>query len=111
MRFLIDIGHPAHVHYFKHFAQSMIEKQNDVLFICRDKDVAIDLLKYYKFRYISLGKSYPNFYGKIFGLFWFTLKLFFISLKFKPDILLNATFYSAFVARLLLKPQIGRAHV
>lgn len=107
MKILIDIGHPAHVHYFKKFTKIMCSRNNEVLFTCRDKDVTIELLKYYQFNYISFGKTYTKLSGKIFGLFWFTLKLFIISLKYKPDIILNATFYGAFVARILRKPHIS----
>lgn len=107
MKILIDIGHPAHVHYFKNFTKIMCLKHNEVLFTCRDKDVTIELLKYYQFDYISFGKTYTKLSGKLFGLFWFTLRLLLISLKYKPDIILNATFYGAFVARILRKPHIS----
>ena len=107
MKILIDIGHPAHVHYFRNFSKIMFSKDNKVLFTCRNKDVTIELLKYYKFEYISIGNTYNKLFGKIFGLFWFTLKLLLISLKYKPDIILNATFYGAFVARIIRKPHIS----
>ena len=107
MKILIDIGHPAHVHYFKNFTKIMLDKANNVLFTCRDKDVTIDLLKFYNFNYVSFGKTYSSLWGKILGLFWFTIRLLFISLKFKPDIILNATFYGAVVARILSKSHIS----
>jgi uncharacterized protein len=107
MKILIDIGHPAHVHYFKNFSKIMGNNRNDILFTCRDKDVAIELLKHYKFKYVSFGRTHDKLIGKIWGLFWFTLRLLLISLRYKPDIILNATFYGAFVARLLRKPHIS----
>ena len=45
MRILIDIGHPAHVHYFKNFNVQMKSKGHTILFVARDKEVTIELLK------------------------------------------------------------------
>jgi len=107
MKILIDIGHPAHVHYFKHFARKEIENGNNVLFTSRDKDVTILLLKHYGFPFINLGKNYKSKLGKIFGLFYFTLKLLLISSRYRPEIYINASIYSALVAWLLKKPHIA----
>ncbi len=38
MRVLIDIGHPAHVHLFKHFAWETTKKGHDVTFTTREKE-------------------------------------------------------------------------
>ena len=107
MNILIDIGHPAHVHYFKLIAKYFIGKNDSVLFVTRDKEVTINLLRHYNFNFINIGKFYTSFLGKIWGLFWFTIKLGLIALKFKPDVYLNATFYSSFVAWILRKPHIS----
>lgn len=45
MRILIDILHPAHVHFFKHFRAEMLERGHDVLVTAREKDVAVRLLQ------------------------------------------------------------------
>jgi len=76
MKYLIDIGHPAHVHYFKNFAKVVIDKGAKVLFTCRDKDVTISLLKHFGFDYISFGHNYKSKAGKVFGLLYFTMRLF-----------------------------------
>lgn len=107
MRLLIDIGHPAHVHNFKHLALYLLEKNHKVLFTCRNKEVTIDLLEFYRFEFISFGKPYKSILGKIFGLFWFTIRTTIIAAKFKPDLILNSTFYSAFSASLLHIPHIA----
>jgi len=107
MRILIDIGHPAHVHYFRNLAIIFIEKGSEVLFTTRDKEVAIQLLEHYNFKYVNFGRPYKSRAGKIFGLLWFTLKMLKVALKFKPDMFLNATQYSAMVAWLLRKPHIS----
>jgi predicted glycosyltransferase len=44
VRILIDILHPAHVHFFRHFRAQMLDRGHEVLVAARDKDVTIDLL-------------------------------------------------------------------
>ncbi len=107
MRYLIDIGHPAHVHYYKNFARIVTDRGDCVLFTCRDKEVTVSLLKHYNFHHVNFGKPFTSSIGKIFGLFYFTLRVFLISLKFRPNVFLNASMYSAFVAWLMCKPHIA----
>lgn len=107
MNILIDIGHPAHVHYFRNLAEDFLKQGSKVLFTARDKEVAIELLDHYRFNHVDFGKPFKSPLGKIWGLFWFTWRLLCVALKFKPDIFLNATPYSAIVAWLLRKPHIS----
>jgi uncharacterized protein len=107
MKILIDIGHPAHIHYFKNIAFYFQSKGSKVLFTTRDKEVTLQLLEQYKFNYINLGKPYKSKFGKLFALVWFTFRLLFIAIRFKPDLFLNATHYSAWVAFILRKPHIA----
>lgn len=107
MKILIDVGHPAHVHYFKNFAWIMINKGHEVFFTCRNKDVTISLLEHYSFKFINLGNSFKSLPGKIFGLFYFTFRIFLIAKRYEPDLFLNGTMYSAIVAWLIRKPHIS----
>jgi predicted glycosyltransferase len=104
---LIEIGHPAHVHYFKNLARVISGKGGTILFTTRDKEMTIGLLQVYEFKYINFGRPFRSKAGKIWGLFWFTLRLFIIAVKFKPDMILNATQYGAIVAWLLDRPHIS----
>jgi predicted glycosyltransferase len=107
VRILIDIGHPAHVHYFRNLAKNLIAKGWDVLFTTRDKEVTLALLDHYGFQYVNFGTPFRGRVGKVWGLFWFSLRLFITALRFKPDYFLNATMYSAIVAWLLGKPHFS----
>jgi uncharacterized protein len=107
MKYLIDIGHPAHVHYFKNFTRAVMNNGHEVLFTCRDKEVTVSLLEHYNFRYVNLGHPFKSILGKAFGLFYFTFRILVTSLHFKPDMFLNASMYSAIVARLMRKPHIS----
>lgn len=107
MRLLIDIGHPAHVHYFRNIAMHFIVNKGKVLFTTRNKDVAVQLLKAYKFDFVNFGRNYKSILGKIISGLYFTIRIFFITFKFKPDYMLNASPYSAIVAYLLKIPHFS----
>ncbi len=108
MNILIDIGHPAHVHLFKHFAWDMQSRGHNVFFTCRDKEFEIYLLEKYGFQYKSFGKKYTSTIGKLWGMVEFGLKEYFAGLKLKPDILLShGSMYAAHAAFLLGKPHIS----
>lgn len=108
MRILIDIGHPAHVHLFKHFAWKMQEKGHEVFFTCREKEFETDLLKACGFPFKSFGKKYNSPAGKLWGMIEFDVKEFIASLKFRPDILLShGSIYAAQCSLLLGKPHIS----
>lgn len=108
MRILIDIGHPAHVHYFKYFANDFFCKGHKVFFTCREKEVTTELLRSYNYDFISLGKPFKSLVGKILGLFYFNSRILIISLRNKPDLFLSAgSMYAAQVAWLLRKPHIA----
>ena len=108
MKILIDIGHPAHVHLFKHFAREMISKGHEVLFTCRDKEFEIQLLQQFGFNYESFGKKYISTAGKVLGMIEFDIKEFLAGIRFKPDLLLShGSIYAAHASFLLRKPHIS----
>lgn len=45
MRILIDICHPAHVHFFRHTAVLLRQRGHEVLITSRDKEIALELLE------------------------------------------------------------------
>ena len=48
MKILFDLGHPAHVHYFKNLIKVLEKNGNQIMIIARKKDVTHNLLKIYK---------------------------------------------------------------
>jgi predicted glycosyltransferase len=97
VRVLIDIGHPAHVHLFKHFAWDMQKRGHEIY-----------LLEKYGFEYQSFGRKYTTPAGKIWGLVEFDIKAALAGLKFKPDIFLShGSIYAAHAAFLMRKPHIS----
>jgi uncharacterized protein len=108
MRIFIDIGHPAHVHYFKNAINILENKGHEFLITARNKDVAISLLKYNKFKFYNRGKGANGILGKFFYLFRANIKLLKLAKKFKPDIFLSFTSpYVAQVSKIIGKPHIS----
>jgi uncharacterized protein len=55
MRILIDILHPAHVHFFRNFHAEMTARGHAVYFTARDKDRAIELLDRFELPYEQIS--------------------------------------------------------
>ena len=89
MKILIDIGHPAHVHYFRNFIKIMESKGHEFLIIAKNRNIVQSLLNQYQIPYI-LRNDYPK--SLISKLLRIPLTDFFIirqALKFKPAILIG----------------------
>ena len=108
MRILIDIGHPAHVHYFRNFISIMQSKGHEFYITARDKEVVFSLLDYYRLPYVSRGKGGKGLLGKLMYIpkaDRFILKA---ARKFKPDLFLSfASSYAAHAAFLTGRPHIA----
>ena len=108
MKIFIDIGHPAHVHYFRNFIKIM-ESKGHKFFVCaRDKEVAHSLLNHYQIEYTSRGKGRKSLAGKLIYIIEADYKLFKLAKLFKPDIFLSfGSAYAAHVSKILHKPHIA----
>ena len=107
MRLLIDIAHPAHVHFFKNFIRAMEGRGHEVLISARDKEVTLALLRAYGFPYHLRGAVRSGIFGKAFDLFRIDYHLFALARRFRPDLLIGIhNPYIAHVARLLGKPSV-----
>ena len=108
LRVLIDIGHPKQVHQFKYTYWELEKKGWECLFVSKDKEITIDLLKKYKLKYFCLGKTKTKIISKIFNMPIFAYRFYKIVKKFNPDIILSRfSAHSAHVAKLLKIPHIG----
>ena len=68
MRILFDLGHPAHVHYFKYLIKLLKKNGNQILIIAREKDVTHHLLETMEYR-IYQRKRLKNIIRQNFYLF------------------------------------------
>lgn len=107
MKIVIDIGHPAHVHYFKNLISIMQANGHEFLVIARDREVVFDLLNYYKIKFINRGKGSDSFLGKLLYMLKADIFIYKKVLKIKPDIFLSfGSPYAAQVAYFMRKPHI-----
>lgn len=105
MRILIDMGHPAHVHFYRNFIKEMEKKGHEFKIIVREKDTLTNLLDHYKLPYTSIGESQKGTFNKAVGLAGNDLKILKIARKFKPDVLTGiGSPYVTQVGKLIRRP-------
>jgi predicted glycosyltransferase len=107
MRILIDIVHPADVHFFKNAINEWQDRGHKVLITARDKDIALQLLRAYGFEFICISSQGKGLWSMAHELVARDLRLFRIARIFKPDVLTGFTGISiAHIGRLLGKPSV-----
>ncbi len=108
MKIFIDIGHPAHVHYFRNFIKLMQEKGNEIFVTARNRSIIHYLLKYYNIPFYDRGKGSNDVLGKLFYMLVADMRLLRKALKFKPDLFISfASPYAAQVSRVRRTPHIA----
>lgn len=105
MTILIDIGHPAHVHYFKNAIRILQNLGHEFVITARDRKGVHYLLDFYGFRYISRGIGGSNIISKLFYLPKAIFILIGVSIKYKPVCYLSfSSSYAAICAFVFRKP-------
>jgi uncharacterized protein len=89
LRVIIDIGHPAHVHFFKNTIWNLEKKGHKVMVVSRDKDVVVELLNAYGIPHTVLTKVKRGKIHLVEEWFIREYKLLLISKKFDPDVLMG----------------------
>jgi len=106
MKILVDINHPAHVHYFRNFIKSMKKKGHEFIVVSRNKEIEHQLLDYYNIKYTARGDGSSKF-GKIGNLLKTDYLIYKLAKKFNPDLFLSFMHpYPAQIAWYLNKPSI-----
>lgn len=107
MKILVDIGHPAHVHYFKNFIYEMSKRKHKFLVVARNKEVSIELLNAFKIPFVSRGKGASGLLGKI---LYYPIAVYIIiknAILFKPDFFLSfGTIYPPIVSFIFNKTMV-----
>ena len=107
MRIVVDINHPAHVHYFKNYIWEMSSQGHEILITASDKDISFKLLDLYGFDYVNLGTYGRSLFEKVLKIPLLDFRMYLAVKDFKPDIFLGAgSIRAAHTARLLKKPSI-----
>jgi len=108
MKILIDINHPAHVHYFKNMIKIMSSRGHKFRVISRNKEIEHYLLRKYNIDFISRGIGKKTTLGKVFYFFYATFFLLKHIFLFKPNVVISfGTPYPAIASWLIGKPHIS----
>lgn len=91
LRILIDIGHPAHVHYYRNLAGILEHKGHNVIWTVKEIDVVKRLLDFYGFSYTVFPKKARGIIGKIIRQFQYDWKLLGICKREKIDIAIGSS--------------------
>ena len=87
MRVLIDILHPAHVHFFRNFHQEMEARGHKLHITARNKDRSLDLLEQYHLPYDHISDQQSGGVGLVTEMTQRTGKLLKIMKEFRPDVM------------------------
>jgi uncharacterized protein len=108
MKILVDIGHPAHVHYYKNLLMLLKDRSHSYLVVARERDVVFELLAQYKIKYYNRGGGSDSRFGKLFYMMGANIYIFKLAYKYKPDITLSfSSPYLAQTAYFLRIPHIA----
>ena len=102
MNILIDISHPAHVHFYRHIRRELINRGSEVVVVARDKDVTLDLLDAFGIDHLKVGraghKGWVGQFGELVQRDAFLVRK---GLKFNPDVVLTRNPSGVQAARML----------
>jgi uncharacterized protein len=87
MRIVIDILHPAHVHFFRNFHQEMAGRGHELLITARDKDRSLELLERYALPYEQISTQKAGGRGLATEMVQRTGRLLKVMGDFRPDVM------------------------
>ncbi|MCH2110300.1 MAG: DUF354 domain-containing protein, partial [Polyangiaceae bacterium] len=107
MRILVEILHPAHVHFFRNAIGEWLARGDSVLVLSREKDVANQLLQAYHIEHTSISRLGSSKLSLITEMAVRDTRMLAHALKFKPDVLVGIMGVTiAQVAFLIRKPAL-----
>ena len=86
MRVLIDILHPAHVHFFRNFHAEMTDRGHQLCITARDKDRSVELLQAFGLPYQQISRQKSGA-GLAVEMARRTARLMKIMRSFRPDVM------------------------
>ena len=108
MRVVVDINHPADVHFFKNFIREMEQRGHKILITASRKEISYRLLDTYGFPYEKLGSYGKSLAEKMINIPLLDIRMFRVAKKFNPDIFVGfGSIRAAHVAKVLGKPCIN----
>lgn len=101
MNILIDIGHPAHVHYYRNIAKELEKRGHRVFWTVKELPMAKRLLDHYEFQYAVLPKKSDRLVSKIYKQIVYDFLLLRFCLKHRIDIAIGTSVSVAHVSSLI----------
>lgn len=89
MKVLIDINHPAHVHFFKNLRLLLISHGHDIIVTASKKDVAFKLLDEMEIPYNSVGSYGKSVLSKSFSIPKMAWRMYKLAKLKKPDVMIG----------------------
>src|SRR5262245_30162276 len=87
MRILIDILHPAHVHFFRNFHNEMRARGHEMCITARDKDRSVELLQAFELPYQQISSQKSGGAGLAVEMAQRTPRLMKVMRSFRPDVM------------------------
>ena len=72
MRISIEVGHPAHVHYWRPIREALLREGNHIIVFARGKETTFELLNALGIPFIPVGRNFPALPGKASGMIFNT---------------------------------------
>jgi len=91
MRVLVEIAQQTNVHLFKNIIWGLEKKGHQVMIVARDRELTLQLLDIYGFKYISISIAKPGLIHLFQEMIERDVKMVGIVRRFKPDILIGHT--------------------
>jgi predicted glycosyltransferase len=105
MRVLIDILHPAHVHFFRNFYSEMEDRGHSVCITARDKDRSVELLRAFDLPYQQISQQKSGA-GLAIEMAQRTPRLMKVMRSFRPDVMTGIMGPSIALAGVLRLPRV-----
>lgn len=87
MRILVDVLHPAHVHFFGNFRQLMLDRGHEIKVVSRDKEITVELLEHLGIDHEIISRQNSGKLGLAAELLGRTWRLMRIAKRWNPDVL------------------------
>ncbi len=108
MRVSIEVGHPAHVHYWRPVYRALSAEGHDVAIFARGKETTFALLRALQIPFIPVGRNFPTVAGKAVGMAYNTLEVLRESRRLDIQLMLSGGMpYSAQASAILGVPHLA----
>lgn len=88
MNYLIDLQHPAHLHFFRNVISRLKSQGHDVLITGRDKDILVELAHDYDIPVLVFGRARKGIIHLGLELIYRQWRLLKLIRNFKPDVMM-----------------------